>query len=77
MKYRIIFILFLTALLAGSCSDFLDVKPTGKLIPTEAAQLENLLNNASTYAFFFQDNNRGSALGFLGDNVEVSQNQEN
>ena len=31
-----------------SCGDFLDVKPVGKMIPTEIEEYENLLNNINT-----------------------------
>ena len=76
MKYRAIILAILIPLLFSSCEKFLNVKPTGKMIPTTAAELENLLNNANTYQLFFQDNNRGSSYAMLSDNVEVSQNQE-
>ena len=32
----------------ASCDDYLDVKPVGKMIPTEVSQFENLLNNTNT-----------------------------
>lgn len=75
MKNRIILSVSLALATLASCSDFLDVKPTGKLIPTEANQLNNLLNNSLTYQLFFQDNNRGSLYGFLGDNIEITENE--
>lgn len=77
MKHRIfLFTILLTAFVLSSCDKFLDVKPTGKMIPTEAAELEKLLNSSSTYQLFFQDNNRGCSYAFLSDNIEISQNQE-
>ena len=42
-----------------SCGDFLDVKPVGKMIPTEVSQFENLLNNELTLQYFMYDNNNG------------------
>lgn len=43
--------LFLISIAFTSCSDFLDVKPIGKLIPTEIEEFENLLNNESTIKY--------------------------
>ena len=36
-----------------SCDAFLDVKPVGKMIPTEISQFENLLNNTQTVDHYF------------------------
>lgn len=58
-----------------SCSDYLDVKPVGKLIPTEVSQFENLLNNTNTLYYFQMDNNGGCSYAALGDNLEISENQ--
>ena len=60
-----------------SCNDFLDVKPVGKLIPTEVAQFENLLNNTSTISSHYIDNNGGCGMAFFGDNFSISENQAN
>lgn len=60
---------------ASSCGDFLDVKPVGKLIPTEVTQFENLLNNENTIDYHMMDNNRECGLAFLGDNLFISENQ--
>lgn len=58
-----------------ACNDFLDVKPVGKLIPTEVTQFENLLNNSSTYRYHFNDNNGGCGIAYWGDNLAISENQ--
>lgn len=60
-----------------SCGDFLDVKPVGKMIPTEVSQFENLLNNELTLQYFMYDNNNGCFYAALGDNIEISENQLN
>lgn len=59
-----------------SCDHFLDVKPVGKMIPTEVSQFENILNNSLTVdTYFMMDNNRGCCYAALGDNLEISENQ--
>lgn len=58
-----------------SCSDFLDVKPIGKLIPTEVTQFENLLNNENTINFHMIDNNYGCGFAFFGDNLAITELQ--
>lgn len=55
-----------------SCAKFLDVKPSGKLIPTEVEQFDNLLNNVITIDFHFSDNNRGSSVPGLSDILYMS-----
>lgn len=57
-----------------SCGDFLDVKPVGKMIPTEIEEYENLLNNINTIRYFMSDNNNGCFYAAMGDNVEISEN---
>ena len=74
MKIKILISTIIVAFTLGSCSDFLDVKPMGKLIPDEASDLENLLNNSNVYSYFFIDNNRGCSYAFLGDNLEMTKN---
>ncbi len=60
-------------LLCFSCSDFLDVKPMGKLIPTEVEEYENLLNNISTVDYYYLE--AGSTyLATLCDNLKISEN---
>lgn len=58
-----------------SCSDFLDVKPVGKLIPTQIDEYEKLLNNTNTLDYFMLDNNRNCSYAFLGDNLQISESQ--
>lgn len=70
------YILPVTALLTiTSCSDYLDVAPVGKMIPTEVSQYENLLNNSYTVMDFMIDGpSRFSAYSMLGDNTRLSEN---
>lgn len=75
MNSKIIFTI-LTAVALSSCSKFLDVKPSGRLIPTESAQLANLMNASNVYDWFFLDNNIGTSLGYRGDNFKMSATQE-
>ena len=63
----IICLLFLSV----SCSNFLDVKPMGKLIPTEVEEYENLLNNVQTVNSYFLASN-SSYLACLADNLKIS-----
>lgn len=74
MKYHYISLAVLGILIAG-CSDFLDVKPVGKLIPTQVEEYENILNNSNTLDYHFIDNNGNNFFAFLGDNLEISENQ--
>ena len=67
--------MLLGALAFSACSDFLDVKPVGKLIPTEVGQYENLLNNSFTVGHHFLDGYWGCPMAYLGDNIQVSENQ--
>src|SRR5690554_6490133 len=75
MKSRIIYTI-LIAFALSSCTKFLDVKPSGRLIPTEAQQLGNLMNSANVYNWFYLDNNIGSSYGYRGDNFRMSATQE-
>lgn len=67
--------LFLSLIVFTSCSDFLDVKPVGKLIPTETEEFENILNNVRTLQFHFMNNNKSCMYAMLGDNLSISENQ--
>ena len=62
--------------LLTSCSEFLDVKPAGRLIPQtgDVSSFDNLLNNTNTLDWIYQNNNRSSALVFLCDDIEMSDN---
>lgn len=75
MKLSYIPYILCGAFICASCNDFLDVKPVGKLIPTEVTQFENLLNNTRTLNFHCVDNNGGCGLAFFGDNIRISENQ--
>jgi hypothetical protein len=68
---KITYILILSFIIS-SCERFLDVKPVGSLIPTDVEQFDNLLYNSKTYDFLFSDNNRGSLLLPLSDEVVIS-----
>lgn len=74
---KILIINTILALFLSSCSSFLDVKPAGKLIPGEGdvASFDKLLNNVNTIDWIYQNNNRGSSLPFLCDDIEMSDNQ--
>ena len=61
-------------LLVSSCTRFLDVKPVGKLIPTQVQELEKLLNNRNTLDYHFMENNAGSYYALLADNFKISEN---
>lgn len=63
----------LGVVMLSACMDnFLDVKPTGKLIPTKASEYEHLLFNTSTVNGQFMDNNRGAFQAYLADNLYMS-----
>jgi hypothetical protein len=73
---NILYIALVTFVLM-SCSDFLDVKPAGRLIPEagDVVAYDRLLNNPSTVVGIFQNNNGTSALNFLGDDLKISDIQ--
>lgn len=75
LKYLALAAIFVGA--ATSCSDFLDVKPVGKMIPTKVSEYENLLNNSRTIDYFMMDNNRGCFYSMMGDNNQMSENHYN
>lgn len=76
MKLKLLYASLGLTLCMG-CHDFLDVKPVGKLIPTEVEEFENLLNNENTVNWYYKDNNQGSLLATMTDNFEISENQAN
>ena len=49
----------------------------GKLIPTEVEEFENILNNTYTVDWYYMDNNKGTLLASLGDNLQISENSAN
>ncbi|MCT4601299.1 MAG: RagB/SusD family nutrient uptake outer membrane protein [Marinifilum sp.] len=68
-----IFMLFLLMILNTSCDDFLDVKPKGKLIPNAVEDYDNLLNYEGIVKKCFSDNNKGSLLPYLTDDIKLSK----
>ena len=73
-KIKYLFAATLAATLA-SCDNFLDVKPVGKMIPTEVSQFENILNNSLTVdPYFMMDNNRSCFYAAMADNLTISEN---
>ncbi len=74
---KILLLNILLVLLATSCESFLDVKPAGKLIPAngDVASFDKLLNNVNTIQWIYMNNNRGSSLPYLTDDLEMSDNQ--
>lgn len=76
MKLKYLYLFPVIGLLTG-CHDFLDVKPVGKLIPTEVEEFENILNNPNTVDWYYMDNNKGTLLASMGDNLEISENSAN
>lgn len=75
MKKNIyLLLLCLISVALVSCDDFLDVKPVGKMIPTEIEEYENLMNNINTVRYFMTDNNNSCFYAAMGDNVEISEN---
>ena len=73
MNLKLLYLSLGLCLFTG-CDDFLDVQPIGKLIPKEVAEFENILNNPRTVEYYFVDNNRGTSLANLADNMEISEN---
>ncbi|UYQ91927.1 RagB/SusD family nutrient uptake outer membrane protein [Chitinophaga horti] len=65
--------LIAAALVAGGCNKYLDVKPKGKLIPSEVADFDHLLDNTNIVQWSFLDNNTGCSLAYLTDNTELSE----
>lgn len=76
MRFKLLYASLSVGLLMG-CHDFLDVKPVGKLIPTQVEEFENILNNPNTVDWYYMDNNKGCLLAALGDNLVISENSAN
>lgn len=72
MIMRSIIILFSFALLTG-CNKFLDVKPKGKLIPTDISEFNHLLDNKDIVQYPFLNNNSAGMLGYMTDNITLSE----
>lgn len=75
MYIRNITIFFSAVLLLASCKKYLDVKPKGKLIPTSVSDYDHLLDNTNLMESNFLDQNKGSSISGLGDNLEISEGQ--
>lgn len=63
-------------LVMASCDDFLDVKPKGKLIPETVTDYDNLLNYSGISGRSFTDNNQGSFIPYLTDDLKMSEAME-
>ncbi len=72
-KIRFYIIIIFAGLLTTACNKYLDVKPKGKLIPSEVADFDHLLDHTWTVQYIFLDNNGGSMAGYLNDNLELSE----
>lgn len=66
-------IFLLTAIGFSSCNKYLDVKPKGRLIPSDVADFDKLLDNTNIAQWVFLDNNTGSTLGYFTDNISLSE----
>lgn len=75
MKLRVINICIITVMILTSCKKYLDIKPKGSFIPVTVADYDHLLDNSNAMEYNFQDNNRGSLLSTLNDNVTLSEGQ--
>src|SRR5882757_2818227 len=70
---KILYISMISVLVIfSSCNKFLDVKPKGKLIPETVADYDHLLDNEDIVKFMFLDNNTGCMLGYMTDNMNMS-----
>lgn len=70
---KIFFLTIAAGLSLTACSKFLDVKPKGKLIPSTIADFDHLLDNEDIVKYPFLNNNSGSMLGYMTDNVTLSE----
>lgn len=75
MKLHVINICLIAVIALSSCKKYLDIKPKGSFIPVTVADYDHLLDNANTAEYNFQDNNRGSLLSTLNDNITLSEGQ--
>ena len=75
MTTRNIYIFLVATLVMSGCKKYLDVKPKGRLIPATVTDFDHLLDNSQSMEYNFIDNNRGSLLSYLTDNVVISEGQ--
>lgn len=74
MQRDFLYILALAGIpLLGGCNKYLDVKPKGRLIPTEIKDFDHLLDNSDIVERAFLDNNLGCMLGYMTDNITLSE----
>lgn len=66
------FILTILITLTASCKKFLDVVPKGKLIPKEVSEFDKLLDNPDIVQYPFLDNNNGSILSYMTDQIHLT-----
>lgn len=60
------------AITLTSCEDFLDVKPKGKLIPNTVSDYDKLMISDDAVKWNFLDNNTGSLIPNLTDDVKMT-----
>lgn len=73
MKRNLYIILFTLLVVTNGCQHYLDVKPKGKLIPTQIADFDHLLDNIDIVRYPFLSNNSVCYLGHLTDNLTYSE----
>ena len=75
MKNKIIIYTILISFIVGSCNDYLDVEPIGKLIPTKLDEFDRLLNGgdyslhttSDEESLFFSADDTDPLITYLGD----------
>lgn len=75
MKIHINPIYILAIITLTSCKNYLDIKPKGSFVPVTVTDYDHLLDNSNTVELTFLDNNRGSLLSGLNDNLTMSEGQ--
>jgi len=75
MRFINICAILICCLPLGSCKKYLDIKPKGSSIPATVADFDHLLDNYGTAEYYFRDNNSGSVISHLTDNVQLSEGQ--
>lgn len=75
MNIRNISLFIAAVFLITSCKKYLDVKPKGRLIPVTVSDFDHLLDNTNLMESNFLDQNKGSSLSGLADNIEMTEGQ--
>jgi starch-binding outer membrane protein, SusD/RagB family len=70
---RLIISICIVCLLFTACKKYLDVKPKGSFIPSTVSDYDHLLDNSNLVEWNFLDNNRGSLLSYLTDNILLTE----